>query len=121
MKAAALLRARLEQMLRDIVWNEEFFKDFEVALIEELAQTTCGIDFDPHGGEVRIHIGDGDAFKDLKLADITLDCAYIDATLPQDIPEARATLNHIDNFIARLQEVRTDLETTIDVAASEKP
>ena len=117
MKAAALLREQLVQMLRDIIWDEEFYKEFEAAVIEELAPTTCNINFESSDGEIVIHVGGGDVFKAFKLATVELVCVYIGPTLPQDIPDAKATLNHIDKFIARLQQVRTDLEITIDVAS----
>jgi hypothetical protein len=122
MKAAALLRERMQEMLREIVWEDEFYKDFQSALIEELAEAIGLITFDSSGGEVIVYFGGGDASKGLKLADTTIDSVYLHSgTYPQEIPDAKATLNHIDSFIARLKKLRTELETTINEMASEKP
>jgi hypothetical protein len=116
------MRNLLREAIEDITSEEEFWAIFDAHVEAELAKTSCLICFD--GGEVYIYVGEGSDAPgtQFKIAEVGFSTTY-DNFIPvsaEQVEEAEQQLRAIDNFSARVQELRAQVAANIEKCQTPK-
>jgi hypothetical protein len=108
------MRNLVREAIEDITGEEEFWAIFDKHVEAELAKTLCLICFDE--GTVYVYVGENDSGRGFKIADVKFSTSYDNFTpvSAEQAEDAERQLRAIDDFSARVQELRAEVAANID-------
>jgi hypothetical protein len=111
------MRNLLREAIEDIMSEQEIWTVFDDHMTAEIANASCLINFSD--GMASIVLGEGNTRSDpndFKIVDVEFYSNY-DTLVPRnaaEVEEAEQELRAIDNFSARIQELRAQVAANID-------